>query len=1129
MSRSFAGSGWRLGEWRGGEAWGKDLRLKRLVVGLGRKLDPEAIAAVVDSLPVPASEWRRSEPSKHPGATLAIDPRISAEWRTALASPALVNLTTSLGLQLTGDTNAPGSALLTVGNSVSAWEALAQGRELVCVASSPFSDLNLTHDAVTPDDLPAALTSLASAQRNRRDAARLALATESLFNTILDDTTSMSDALDEAIRSIGRLPRQSVSIVITCYNYEAFVGEAIASARHQTVPAHEIIVVDDGSTDGSAAVIRATPDIETVFRKNGGQASAFNAGFARTTGDLVLFLDADDRLLPTAVEELAKVDTRGLSRVQFGLESIDGSGRSTGCYPMKSRAARGHLAGPLLADGIFPFMPTSGNAFPREALRHLFPIPEKNWRICADLFLVLACATQGETAEIGEVLGQYRVHGRNGYFRTLGAEHYLSKEKREQHRRAWRDIAAVLQRSPDPARADRFRLALHRLTQSAESNRAPLGLLAEVARGVRLAISAHALPAGERVAHAVFGLRRLLAGGNGESLVEAKSATSPVDLVEQAGRTTWPVLGPSNENDMLIAMATLGLFGRGWSEPDAGGACLDAAEGFMGFRVPRLSSHWRLRLDFTVIGAEPVRGVEIRLNGTPIDQFDLSVRGGIELKLPAGLLLDWSQFTAAPPHFAACLTFHVTAGDVGRLKVLPVGLDILPDMLPGAPMLRDGQLLRIGALEGPHSPAADTQQAGHCLGEGWEWPDERSAALAGDRGRLYLSVPTNGRHALTILLDGDPGADLSECLQFSVNGALVAYSASSDRRSLTFEMPFNIAIADGRSLVELVVYPERVTGTWPLVRIAGLRLDRLDHHLGRPQLVPNVPLEIGEVLATYPDAGEGLARDAKGARVLSEAFRLKIGLPTLDNDALMLVRIVAATTVADPVAARLSIDGQDFEFWLGRDNLLPLVVPRGQARTVLLEGLLRGGSRRYALQSLQLRMAPITFSPAPANSGMTGGEDLVSGSVIEVLAQDPMAWHRPVEGVIWLAVHHAYLALPPLPPQVHSLDVTVLTIGNPAQGLSVAVGSSCTSTEKAGLQVLRVKLPRNAPKEGLRLDVSSGLLVSSDAMGAAGPGMLGGGVCRIEAVADESSAAPRASSAASRPRRKSLRQAERAP
>ena len=90
-----------------------------------------------------------------------------------------------------------------------------------------------------------------------------------------------------------------VTIVIDNHNYARYVGAAIESALAQTYQPIEIIVVDDGSTDGSRAVIAAYAGrITIIFQNNRGQSGAFNTGYAASSGDIVMFLDSDDLLRP---------------------------------------------------------------------------------------------------------------------------------------------------------------------------------------------------------------------------------------------------------------------------------------------------------------------------------------------------------------------------------------------------------------------------------------------------------------------------------------------------------------------------------------------------------------------------------------------------------------------------------------------------------------------------------------------------------------------------------------------------------------------------------------------------------------------------------------------------------------
>jgi glycosyltransferase involved in cell wall biosynthesis len=94
-----------------------------------------------------------------------------------------------------------------------------------------------------------------------------------------------------------------VSIVIPCYNVEAYVGKAIESVLGQTYDPIEIIVVDDGSEDDSVDVIQSYQERITLYRQeNKGAPAARNQGTRKASGSLLKFLDADDLLYPEAIE-----------------------------------------------------------------------------------------------------------------------------------------------------------------------------------------------------------------------------------------------------------------------------------------------------------------------------------------------------------------------------------------------------------------------------------------------------------------------------------------------------------------------------------------------------------------------------------------------------------------------------------------------------------------------------------------------------------------------------------------------------------------------------------------------------------------------------------------------------------
>jgi glycosyltransferase involved in cell wall biosynthesis len=212
--------------------------------------------------------------------------------------------------------------------------------------------------------------------------------------------------------------RPMVSIVIDNYNYEPFIGKAIESALRQTYPSVEVVVVDDGSTDGSRQVIDLYRHrVVAVEQANGGQGAAVNAGFAASGGDLVIFLDADDELRPEAVERVVRHLRPGVAKLHFRLDAVDKDGAPLGFTnpPESQRLAAGWVVPSLLSRGRYTTPVMSGNAFTREVLERILPMPAAQWRISADGYLVTAAPFHGMVVAVEERLGAYRIHGANAW------------------------------------------------------------------------------------------------------------------------------------------------------------------------------------------------------------------------------------------------------------------------------------------------------------------------------------------------------------------------------------------------------------------------------------------------------------------------------------------------------------------------------------------------------------------------------------------------------------------------------------------------------------------------------------------------------------------------------------------
>jgi len=205
-----------------------------------------------------------------------------------------------------------------------------------------------------------------------------------------------------------------ISAVLPVYNGEAYVREAVESILAQTFPDFELIIINDGSTDGSGEILRELasrdPRIVLVERANGGLVSALNEGIEMARADLIARMDADDAAVP---ERFALQLARMRAEPELGvlgsfIRIVDKTGRfiRQGSYPvMPAETARflkhgSPLAHPTVMMRKEAVMKVGGY---RQAFSH-----------CEDYDLWLRISELGYAiANIPQPLLNYRVHGAN--------------------------------------------------------------------------------------------------------------------------------------------------------------------------------------------------------------------------------------------------------------------------------------------------------------------------------------------------------------------------------------------------------------------------------------------------------------------------------------------------------------------------------------------------------------------------------------------------------------------------------------------------------------------------------------------------------------------------------------------
>lgn len=322
-----------------------------------------------------------------------------------------------------------------------------------------------------------------------------------------------------------------LSCLINSHNYIDYVGEAIESALGQSRPFDEVIVVDDGSSDGSVAWLQerygGDPRVKIVAKGQAGQLSCIRRGMEAASGDVLFFLDADDRYLPDMLRKAAAI-YESRSEIDFlsvGFEEFGGEYRHR--RQQTATRDRGLSVLAVLLHRVWIGNPTSCLSMRTKLCRRILPYPaESDWVTRADDVLVFgASLAGGHKYHLEEPLVDYRIHSSNNHARRKlrqcdkmtyalkvnqminwftreegydkdALSYLLSREFRTLERPTWRELRQYCRmtsraRLPVSVRIDQiFSMAMHyhkerwghrnKTDQSAKTVAYPVGSLADV-------------------------------------------------------------------------------------------------------------------------------------------------------------------------------------------------------------------------------------------------------------------------------------------------------------------------------------------------------------------------------------------------------------------------------------------------------------------------------------------------------------------------------------------------------------------------------------------------------------------------------------------------------------------------